>query len=330
MQWLRNRSSTGILNKLFGLFLRTHRITKHLRRRAHSHEETAPWARKAIEVLARKLARCQGALDELERAIMYPESPSGCVLLPRNGLDDCIQMMEYTAAAHAVCCKLWRWPDLQSHFELRSLSCCSHPLSRGHADSICVNPFHYERVQWTPDMPAILVPRLEVPLGNQPIQGLQRMQEIDIAGRCRPGNYDLALGAVDVEPPFPSATPDIDAILNAITGSPGFQQRGQAQSSLTSSGASGGMLESNGETGTTGVQEQPQLRQLSLQQQRELQQLELQQQIEKLQRQQKQLLLEQQQDEAMQRQWQLQQEQLQELQQQQHLQQVQQSQQQVR
>src|SRR5262249_32225489 len=40
----------------------------------------------------------------------------------------------------------FRWPDLQSHHELKSLDCCEHPFSARH-DEICINPYHYQRCE---------------------------------------------------------------------------------------------------------------------------------------------------------------------------------------
>ena len=29
---------------------------------------------------------------------------------------------------HVIYCRVWRWPDLQSHHELKPLDCCSFPF----------------------------------------------------------------------------------------------------------------------------------------------------------------------------------------------------------
>ena len=51
---------------------------------------------------------------------------------------------------HVIYCRLWRWPDLQSHHELRALDCCEFAFHLKR-DEVCVNPFHYQRIE-TPGM----------------------------------------------------------------------------------------------------------------------------------------------------------------------------------
>lgn len=47
---------------------------------------------------------------------------------------------------HVIYCRVWRWPDLQSHHELKALDCCEFPFGSKKND-ICVNPYHYRRVE---------------------------------------------------------------------------------------------------------------------------------------------------------------------------------------
>jgi len=56
---------------------------------------------------------------------------------------------------------LWRWPELQSHHELRALDNCEFAFDLKR-DEVCVNPYHYQRIE-TPALPAILVPRHATP-----------------------------------------------------------------------------------------------------------------------------------------------------------------------
>ena len=42
-------------------------------------------------------------------------------------------------------CRIWRWPDLNTHLELRSSDNCTYAFQH-EKDQLCVNPFHYERV----------------------------------------------------------------------------------------------------------------------------------------------------------------------------------------
>lgn len=58
---------------------------------------------------------------------------------------------------HVIYCKLWRWPELQSHHELRPLEHCEYAYNLK-KEEICINPYHYIRIE-SPALPAILVPR---------------------------------------------------------------------------------------------------------------------------------------------------------------------------
>lgn len=42
-------------------------------------------------------------------------------------------------------CRIWRWPDLNTHFELRPIEPCAYAFQHD-KEHICVNPYHYERV----------------------------------------------------------------------------------------------------------------------------------------------------------------------------------------
>jgi len=45
---------------------------------------------------------------------------------------------------HVIYAKIWRWPDLHKN-ELKNLKFCTYAFDLK-ADSVCVNPYHYERV----------------------------------------------------------------------------------------------------------------------------------------------------------------------------------------
>ena len=42
-------------------------------------------------------------------------------------------------------CRIWRWPDLNTHLELRPSETCVYAFQH-EKDQICVNPYHSERV----------------------------------------------------------------------------------------------------------------------------------------------------------------------------------------
>ena len=58
---------------------------------------------------------------------------------------------------HVIYCRVWRWPDLQSHHELKAMDICKYPFNAKHKD-VCINPYHYRRVE-SPVLPPVLVPR---------------------------------------------------------------------------------------------------------------------------------------------------------------------------
>jgi len=80
-------------------------------------------------------------------------TPSGkCVTIPRS-LDGRLQVSHRKGLPHVIYCRVWRWPDLQSHHELKALDCCEFAFGSKQKD-ICINPYHYRRVE-TPGEHAI-------------------------------------------------------------------------------------------------------------------------------------------------------------------------------
>lgn len=119
-------------------------------------DEEEKWAEKAIESLVKKLKKKKGAVEELERALQFPGREFGCITIPRS-LDGRLQVSHRKGLPHVIYCRVWRWPDLQSHHELRPLEICKYPFS-AKQNEVCINPYHYKRVD-TPVLPPVLVPR---------------------------------------------------------------------------------------------------------------------------------------------------------------------------
>ncbi|XP_043929244.1 mothers against decapentaplegic homolog 9 [Protopterus annectens] len=119
-------------------------------------DEEEKWAEKAVDSLVKKLKKKKGAMEELERALSSPGQPSKCVTIPRS-LDGRLQVSHRKGLPHVIYCRVWRWPDLQSHHELKPLECCEFPFGSKQKD-VCINPYHYRRVE-TPVLPPVLVPR---------------------------------------------------------------------------------------------------------------------------------------------------------------------------
>ncbi|RZF46839.1 hypothetical protein LSTR_LSTR008071 [Laodelphax striatellus] len=119
-------------------------------------DEEEKWAEKAVDILVKKLKKQKGAIEELEKALSCPGQPSKCVTIPRS-LDGRLQVSHRKGLPHVIYCRVWRWPDLQSHHELKPLDMCQYPFSAKQKE-VCINPYHYKRVE-TPVLPPVLVPR---------------------------------------------------------------------------------------------------------------------------------------------------------------------------
>lgn len=123
-------------------------------------ESEDKWSEKAVKSLVKKLKKSAG-LEELEKAITTQSCNTKCITIPRpspGGVgDNGVQGVRGKGLPHVIYCRLWRWPDLQSHHELRAIEHCEYAFTQKR-DEVCVNPYHYQRIQ-TPVLPAILVPR---------------------------------------------------------------------------------------------------------------------------------------------------------------------------
>uniref|UniRef100_A0A4W2BU03 Mothers against decapentaplegic homolog n=1 Tax=Bos indicus x Bos taurus TaxID=30522 RepID=A0A4W2BU03_BOBOX len=74
-----------------------------------------------------------------------------------RSLDGRLQVSHRKGLPHVIYCRLWRWPDLHSHHELKAIENCEYAFNLK-KDEVCVNPYHYQRVE-TPVLPPVLVPR---------------------------------------------------------------------------------------------------------------------------------------------------------------------------
>lgn len=57
-----------------------------------------------------------------------------------------LQVSHKKQLPHVIYCRVWRWPDLQSHHELKAEDHCKFPADKKMKD-ICINPYHYRRVE---------------------------------------------------------------------------------------------------------------------------------------------------------------------------------------
>uniref|UniRef100_A0A915B0R3 Mothers against decapentaplegic homolog n=1 Tax=Parascaris univalens TaxID=6257 RepID=A0A915B0R3_PARUN len=110
-------------------------------------DEEEKWAEKAVDSLVKKLKKKkggQGTVEDLEFALANPGSHSKCVTIPRS-LDGRLQVSHRKGLPHVIYCRVWRWPDLQSHHELKPIPECMYPYDSKH-QLICINPYHYQRI----------------------------------------------------------------------------------------------------------------------------------------------------------------------------------------
>ncbi|KAJ9598207.1 hypothetical protein L9F63_011111, partial [Diploptera punctata] len=147
--------SGGPISSLNSLFSFTSPAVKKLLGWKQGDEEEK-WAEKAVDSLVKKLKKKKGAIEELERALSSPGQSSDCVTIPRS-LDGRLQVSHRKGLPHVIYCRVWRWPDLQSHHELKPMDNCRFPFSAKQKE-VCINPYHYKRVE-SPVLPPVLVPR---------------------------------------------------------------------------------------------------------------------------------------------------------------------------
>jgi len=142
-------------NSLNSLFSFTSPAVKRLLGWKQGDEEEK-WAEKAVDALVKKLKKTKGAIEALETALSNPGQVTKCVTIPRS-LDGRLQVSHRKGLPHVIYCRVWRWPDLQSHHELKPLEICEFPFTSKQME-VCINPYHYKRVE-SPVMPPVLVPR---------------------------------------------------------------------------------------------------------------------------------------------------------------------------
>lgn len=97
---------------------------------ANLGDEDEGWSKKAIDSLMKKLQKHnKDSLQMLDKALKTQgREPSGCVTIPRS-LDGRLQISHRKALPHVIYCRVYRWPDLQSHHELKAVqvTCKSDP-----------------------------------------------------------------------------------------------------------------------------------------------------------------------------------------------------------
>jgi len=121
------------------------------------NEQEEKWSEKAVKSLVKKLKK-NGTIDELEKAITTQDPKTRCITIARS-LDGRLQVSQKKGLPHVIYCRLWRFPDLQSHHELKPIEDC-HFAFHLRREEVCVNPYHYTKVD-QPMLPPVMVPRID-------------------------------------------------------------------------------------------------------------------------------------------------------------------------
>ncbi|CAG5120697.1 unnamed protein product [Candidula unifasciata] len=166
-------------------------------------DEDEKWAEKAVDSLVKKLKKNKGTLEDLEdleKALAFKSPHTKCVTIPCS-LNGHLQDWRKIALPHVIFCRVWRWPDLESHYELKPLEICQHPFGDREKD-VCINPYHYLRVE-SQVLPPVFVRRYS-DIHIQSFSDLQRFRQIprQIPVSSMPQNVTYPF------PPTPCPNPD--------------------------------------------------------------------------------------------------------------------------
>lgn len=131
----------------------------HLNSNNESGEMSTQWIEKAIKSIVKKLKKSDhpGAAENLERAISNRDSTTDCVTFSKSQ-DGRVQFSHRKMFPHLLTARLWRWPDLENHCELEGIVTCKHAF-HPKKEEICINPYHYNRVEASSGLAPIIVPK---------------------------------------------------------------------------------------------------------------------------------------------------------------------------
>jgi len=121
------------------------------------------WSEKAIKGLIKRLTK-SSMIDDLQTALDTQNPQTRCVTIPRDAQNKLVEPNPSQTVRKAfndttpvvAFCRIWRWPDLNTHLELRPIGTCTYAFQH-EKDQICVNPYHSERVV-APFIPPVYVP----------------------------------------------------------------------------------------------------------------------------------------------------------------------------
>ncbi|CAI4230427.1 unnamed protein product [Auanema sp. JU1783] len=164
-------------------------INKHLGWKQGDEDEN--WAKKAIENLQKKLYKQdREAIKKLEFALQCEGNyATECVTIPKS-LDGRLQVSHKKALPHVIYCRVYRWPDLQSHHELKAIESCRYCYESNQKE-VCINPYHYTRVESAELLPPVLVPRYSERPPKEVPPSIQRLHDLEARGSVMPQNVEM-------------------------------------------------------------------------------------------------------------------------------------------
>uniref|UniRef100_UPI00358F12C4 mothers against decapentaplegic homolog 4 isoform X2 n=1 Tax=Myxine glutinosa TaxID=7769 RepID=UPI00358F12C4 len=182
--------------------------------------ESESFSKRAIESLVRKLKEKKDELESLITAITTNGAqPSKCVTIQRT-LDGRLQVAGRKGFPHVIYARIWRWPDLHKN-ELKHLKFCQFAFDLK-ADSVCVNPYHYERVV----SPGIDLAGLTIQSTGPP----SRLVKEEFMHDCIPVEGPSSMQLIQHPPPTLASTPSRDEFGAPAILSPSTPQPPPAQS----------------------------------------------------------------------------------------------------